>query len=325
MKPVILCGGAGTRVWPVSTPRRPKPLIPFPGRGTLLEATVRRWSPLGRPQVVVGPGLILPELDADVIVEPAPRGTAAAVLTLAAAHEGLVCVVPADHRVDDEEALRDAVLRGADLAETGALVLLGAVPDRPATGFGWMEVASADAPGPIRHFHEKPDVATAAAWLAGGRHLWNLGIFLFDAATLLEAAAELEPAWVDAARRAADGAAWGPSFLEIPAASFDRAIVERLTARFAVPVDAGWDDLGTWAAIHRWLDADADGNVIVGPVVAEGCRGSLLWSEGVPVRAREIDGAVVVATPEGVRVGEAQLPTRPGATLLVDKSGVRWC
>jgi mannose-1-phosphate guanylyltransferase len=301
------------------------------GEESLLAATVSRVAPLGPVAVMVGPQHVsacratIPSIER--LIEPAPRGTAAAVLAAAAwARDGLVLVLPADHVVGDEVGFRRAVVAACSAAVSGALVLFGVQPTRPATGFGWIAVGDELIHGArsVRGFVEKPSLDRAERLLASGDHLWNGGIFLFDAAALWARAERLEPAMCDAVRRAVEDAradgqdTWfGPTFTDARAVSFDVAVVERCDGLAVVSLDVGWDDLGSWDAVGRAGRRDPDGNVTVGPVEAVGCRGSVLWSDGPSLRVVGAVDLAVAATRDGVLVlPRARSEEAKGADLV---------
>jgi mannose-1-phosphate guanylyltransferase len=331
--PVILSGGAGTRLWPLSRLARPKPLVALDGGSTLLQQTALRvaadaaFAPL---LVVTGAEdaeAVAAQLDeagaarALTIVEPAPRGTAAAIAlaALAAGGNALLLVMPSDHAIADEAAFRAAVEAGAPVAAEGWLVTFGIEPDRPETGYGYIRRGETIGAGAYRveRFTEKPALATAEAWLGEGGYLWNAGIFLLRADAYLAALAEHAPA-VEAACRAAwaaarrEGARAKPdaaAFAESPSVSADVAVMERADRVAVVPVDMGWSDLGSWEAVYEIGAKDANGNVVAGDVVVPGSRDCLVRSDGPAVVALGVSDLVIVATERAVLVvprGETQ-------------------
>ena len=331
--PVILSGGAGTRLWPLSRLARPKPLVALDGSSTLLQQTAlrvadaRAFAPL---LVVTGAEdaeAVTAQLDeagtapALTIVEPAPRGTAAAIAlaALAAGGDTLLLVMPSDHAIADQAAFRAAVEAGAPVAADGWLVTFGIEPDRPETGYGYILRGGGIAEGAfqVERFTEKPDLATAEDWLGEGGYLWNAGIFLMRADAYLAALAEHEPA-VEAACRAAwsaarrEGARAEPdaaAFAEAPSVSADVAVMERADRVAVVPVDMGWSDLGSWEAVYALGAKDSEGNVVAGDVVVPGSRDCLVRSDGPAVVALGVSDLVIVATERAVLVvprGETQ-------------------
>jgi mannose-1-phosphate guanylyltransferase/mannose-1-phosphate guanylyltransferase/mannose-6-phosphate isomerase len=308
IRPVILSGGAGTRLWPLSRAGRPKQFLALAGEESLLKATARRAGAWGAPIVVAGRDQALAvraELpDARLLLEPCARGTAAAVaLAALGAEEGeLLLVMPSDHHIEDEAAFRAAVEAAAPLARDGWLVTFGIEADRPETGYGYIQRGEALGPGAFRaaRFAEKPDRETASAWLDEGGWDWNAGIFLFAREAVLAALEEHGPEIVEAARGDLEAA---------PSASIDRAVMEKAARVAVVPVRMGWSDIGSWDALHALGPLDADGNLLTGDVVAPGSRSCLVRSEGPVVVALGVEDLVIVATERAVLVvprGESQ-------------------
>lgn len=304
--PVILCGGSGTRLWPVSRKSYPKQFSPLLGAESLFQATLRRLSGEGfaaplvltnsdfrflATEQIAGAGV----MDATILVEPEARNTGPAILTaalhLAADPEALMLVAPSDHAIGDDEAFRAAVRAGGTAARKGRLVTFGIAPTRPETGYGYLELAAppsgGDAPVPLLGFTEKPDAETAAAMLAEGRFLWNAGIFLFRVKDILAAFEVHAPGLVAPCRAALETGGADLSFYRLGEAAYaeaedisiDYAVMERAENLSVVPYAAGWSDVGSWDAL--WLEAgpDADGVVTAGPATAVDCERTLLRSE----------------------------------------------
>ncbi|MDO8327924.1 MAG: mannose-1-phosphate guanylyltransferase/mannose-6-phosphate isomerase [Cypionkella sp.] len=335
--PVLLCGGSGTRLWPLSRKSYPKQFAPLIGPQSLFQASARRLSGPGfaAPVVVTGSDFRfivteqLLELGIDpglILIEPEGRNTAPAVLAAALClakidPQALMLVAPSDHVVPDPAAFRAAVETGRAAAEAGRIVTFGIRPTHAETGYGWLELdaaapVAADGPQPLRRFVEKPDAPRAAAMLASGCHLWNAGIFLFSVQTILEAfgrhAADLLPparAAVEAARvdlgflRLAP-AAWA----QIPAVSVDVAVMEQADNLSVVPYGAGWSDLGGWDAVWREMGPDTAGVAVSGKATALDCQDSLLRSEA--------EGVALV----GIGLRNIIAVAMPDAVLVVDKS-----
>ncbi|MEA3064910.1 MAG: mannose-phosphate guanylyltransferase [Sphingomonadales bacterium] len=308
IRPVILSGGAGTRLWPLSRADRPKQFLALAGDDSLLKATARRAAAWGAPIVVAGREQALavraevPE--ARLVLEPCARGTAAAIAlaALAAAEGELLLVMPSDHHIEDETAFRSAVATAAPLAGEGWLVTFGVAPDRAETGYGYIKRGEALAAGAFRaaRFAEKPDRATAESWLAEGGWDWNAGIFLFAKEALLGALGEHAPDVLAAVEE---------DFAAAPDVSIDRAVMEKAARVAVVPAAMGWSDIGSWEALHALGPVDADGNLLTGDAVAPGSRDCLVRSEGPTVVALGVEGLVIVATERAVLVvprGESQ-------------------
>lgn len=320
--PVILCGGSGTRMWPLSRRLRPKQLLPLTGTRTLLHETIARLDGLDatEPVVVCGEGvrfavaeqLAAAEVEAAIVVEPAGRNTAPAI---GAAVRGLdgdpyVLVCPSDHHVADPAAFRAAVAAGLPLADAGHIVVFGVPPTHPATGFGYVQCGAPLGEGfEVATFTEKPDATTAKAWVEAGTHWWNAGVFLFRRQAFLDELARHAPAVAAACTAAAAEAQTrhgfvrlGDSFLDAPSVPVDVAVMERTDRAAVVPLDAGWQDLGTWSALWAALPHDDAGNATTGDVVLSGCRDSLVHASRRLVVALDLVDHVVVETADAVLV-----------------------
>jgi len=331
--PVLLCGGSGTRLWPLSRASYPKQFVPLTGDETLFQASATRLSGdgFGAPVVVTGSDfrfIVAEQLmavgrdPAAILIEPHGRNTAPAVLA-AALHlartdpDGMMLVAPSDHVVPDAAAFRVAVTRGAEAAKAGDLVTFGIRPDRPETGYGYLELASEGQGGDpvkLKRFVEKPDAAKAAEMLAAGTYLWNAGIFLFEVKTILAAFEAHAPGLMDPVRRAVEGGQADLGFLrldpdpwgEAEEISIDYAVMERASNLSVVPYDQGWSDLGDWEAVLRDSPRDGDGVATHGPATAIDCKDTLLRSEadGLEVVGIGLQDAVVVALPDAVLVAD---------------------
>jgi mannose-1-phosphate guanylyltransferase len=308
IRPVILSGGAGTRLWPLSRAGRPKQFLALAGEVSLLKATARRAAAWGAPIVVAAREQALAVRaevpDARLVLEPCARGTAAAVaLAALAAGEGeLLLVMPSDHHIEDEAAFRAAVATAEPLARDGWLVTFGITPDRAETGYGYIRRGEALAEGAWRaaRFAEKPDRATAQGWVADGGWDWNAGIFLFDREALLEALGRHAPEVLAAVKG---------DFADAPSASIDKALMEKAEKVAVVPAAMGWSDIGSWEALLALGPVDEDGNLLTGDVVAPDSRNCLVRSDGPVVVALGVDDLVIVATERAVLVvprGETQ-------------------
>jgi len=335
--PVILCGGSGTRLWPVSRKVRPKPFLPLVSDETLFEQALRRVAGDDRfapPMVVAGAAhadLITAQLGdtpgARLVVEPAARNTAPAIALAAALlpADAVMLVCPSDHHSADAAAFRAAALAAAALAGQDYLVSFGIAPDRPETGYGYLQRGERLAGGfAIRRFVEKPDRARAEEYLASGDYSWNGGIFAFRAGYLL---AELAAHRPDMARLVAEAVAGGhaegavfhpapQSFAAIAGDSIDYAVMENTVRAAMVPVDMGWSDIGNWAALADALagSADSAGNVARGPTNQGGvadfdqCRGVLAMTDGPRISAVGLEDVCII-----VANGEVLVTTRDGA------------
>jgi mannose-1-phosphate guanylyltransferase len=332
--PVILSGGTGVRLWPLSRLGRPKQLLAFGKSGeTLLQQTVRRVCDPERfaPPVVVGAAVdadrVAAQLEAAsapprlLLLEPEPRGTAAAVALAALASEPaeLLLVLPSDHAIGNEAGFLAAIEAALAAAEAGRLVCLGIEPDRAETGYGWVRPGEAIGAGAFAAaaFREKPSREDAEAMLAEGGWYWNAGIFLFRAGAYLAELGRLAPEVCAAAKAALAGSAiegerlspGREAFAAAPRISLDHAVMERSDKVAVVPAVMAWSDIGSWEALHALGPADAAGNVLSGDVVAPASRGCLVRSDGPTVVALGVADLVIVATERAVLVvprGETQ-------------------
>jgi mannose-1-phosphate guanylyltransferase len=329
--PVILCGGAGTRLWPLSRLARPKQLLALTGEATLLQLAAERVREPGQfaaPWLVasgVQASAIAAQLGAAtlglMILEPVARNTAPAIAlaALRAAPDDLLLVLPSDHLIRDVAAFRAAVARGTAAARDGWIVTFGMAPDRPETGFGYIERGEAIGDGVFRasRFVEKPDRETAQAYVASGAFDWNGGIFLFRAGAMTDALRAHAPDVLAAAEAAlADAGAedgmlrpGGTAFAAAPATSIDYAVMEKAGRVAVVPLNAGWSDIGSWDALHEVSERDDSGNALQGQALTVDSRNCLIRAEGPSVTAVGVDDLVIVATRDSVLVmrrGESQ-------------------
>ena len=333
--PVILSGGAGTRLWPLSRTLYPKQLLPLTAEQSLLQETVARVGDRGRfaaPLVVCNEDhrfLIAEQMRQSghklrtLVLEPIGRNTApavacAALLLMRDDPDALMLVLPSDHRIEKPEAFLAAVGVAARAARDGALVTFGITPNAPETGYGYIRRAGryrlggAALPGcfAIERFVEKPNRPTAESFLADGGYVWNSGMFLFTAGAYLAELERLEPAMLAHCREAVDSGKPDLDFYRLdrkafeacPAQSIDYAVMEHAAKAAVVPVDAGWNDVGSWAALWSVGGKDADGNVHQGDVIANDTRNSYLRAEGPLLCTVGVDDLVVVATEDAVLV-----------------------
>ncbi|MEX2450259.1 MAG: mannose-1-phosphate guanylyltransferase/mannose-6-phosphate isomerase [Rhodospirillales bacterium] len=328
--PVILSGGTGSRLWPLSRANLPKQFLAPLGGPTLLQATARRVDGGG----FAAPILICHEdhrfiaseqlravgiTPAATLLEPVGRNTApaaalAALLITAHDPAALMLVLPADHAIGDTQAFRKAVEMARAAAEAGALVTFGIAPGYAEPGYGYIRQGDPleNAPGcfGVGRFIEKPDKKTAEDLIATGGHFWNSGIFLFPAALFLEELERFEPGVVEHCRKALETAQkdlWFRRlsleiFAPVPARSIDYAVMEKTTHAAVVPATFAWSDLGSWAGLWQTADKDADGNMKHGEAIALDTRNSCLYGDGILVAALGIDGLIVAARDDAVVV-----------------------
>ncbi len=328
--PVLLAGGTGTRLWPMSRGLFPKQFMALAGEQTLLADTAQRMTPrlFLAPVVVcndahrfiVGEQLRHADVVPDsIVLEPVGRNTAvaAAVAALMVAErdpEGIMLLAPADHVVARADAFERAVETALPAARAGNLVTFGIVPTRTETGYGYIERGDA-VPGSkgcfaLARFTEKPDAETAEAWLASGQHFWNSGIFLMQAKAYLSELETAVPKVLEAARAALSKARRDLDFIRLdkdalaasPNISIDYAVMEKTAKGVVVPADMGWSDVGSWSALWEVSRKDDKGNVMRGDVVARNVTRSYLRSEKPLVAVLGLDDVVVVATDDVVLV-----------------------
>jgi mannose-1-phosphate guanylyltransferase/mannose-1-phosphate guanylyltransferase/mannose-6-phosphate isomerase len=320
--PVILSGGSGTRLWPLSRRTRPKQMLDLAGGGNMLALTVER---VADPALFAPPLLVAGKDQAEavaaalpdagiLILEPEAKNTAPAI-ALAALTVGpgdLLLVLPSDHLVGDLAGFHDAIRRARPLAEDGWIVTFGMKAERGETGYGYIERGPALGEGVHQavRFVEKPDAATAGRYASGGRHDWNGGIFLMSAGTYLDALAEHAPAIAKAAGAAMAGAKRegrrilpdAGAFAAAPPLSIDYAVMEKADRVAVVPVAIGWTDVGSWDALFDLLERDEAGNALTGDVLALDARNCLIRSEGPLVAAIGVEDLVVIATADAVLI-----------------------
>jgi mannose-1-phosphate guanylyltransferase/mannose-1-phosphate guanylyltransferase/mannose-6-phosphate isomerase len=329
--PIILCGGSGTRLWPVSRKAYPKQFAPLIGEESLYQMTLRRFAgaEFAAPLIMTGEEFRfmasdqaqeLGLADARVVIEPSARDTAPAILTaaltLSDTPDAIMLIAASDHVIEDLPGFLDAVAIGAAATEDGALVTFGVMPDRPETGYGYLELGDgADgAVRPLRSFREKPDLATAEQMLAAGNYLWNSGMFMFRVADILAAFETHAQDLLAPCRAALEGGAEDLAFLRLDseaygqarAISFDYAVMEQAERIKAVPLASGWSDLGSWDALWQNGHPDAEGVATQGPAIAIDCHDSYLRSEedGLQLVGLGLDGVVAVAMRDAVLVAD---------------------
>ena len=342
--PVILSGGSGTRLWPLSRTGRPKQLLSLTHEETMLQLTARRaGGDRFAPPMIVANAAHADEIDAQLagvgiadamlVLEPAARNTAPAIALAAieAEPDAILLVMPSDHVIADVAAFHAAIERAVPLVEAGWLATFGIAPTAPETGYGYINRGKEIAEGvhSVARFVEKPDRATAQHYLATGHYSWNGGIFLFTAGAYMEALDEFAPGMADAARAASaaarregrhiypDAQAFGLS----PSDSIDYAVMEKAERVAVVPVDMGWSDVGSWDALHDLAAKDDDGNAHHGEVIAIDTSNCLIRSEGPLVAVVGVKDVIVIATRDAVLVlprGDSQQVKRAVEALKRD-------
>lgn len=326
--PVVMCGGAGTRLWPLSRRQHPKQFLKLFGEYSPFQEAIRRSRAIKSAEapLVIGSELHrflinddLAEIGAsgiEVMLEPVSRNTAPA-LAMAALHatrkdpQALLLAMPADHFIEDPARFAVAVERGTPAARDGAIVLFGVRPTSAHTGYGYIQRATRAEVADVVAFREKPDAATARAYFESGRYLWNSGVFLMRADVYLDALQRHAPDIADAARAAVDGARWNGVALELDrdamsgcrSESIDYAVMEHTRLAKVVELVVNWSDLGTWASLlAAGAGGNTGGNVARGDVLLTDVSGSFVHSSGRLVAAVGLRDHVVISTPDAVFV-----------------------
>jgi mannose-1-phosphate guanylyltransferase/mannose-6-phosphate isomerase len=344
MIPVILSGGSGSRLWPLSRAMHPKQFLSLGGDQSLFQRTLSRLAAIQNgpltPIVVSNEDhrfLVAEQCRAldispqTILLEPIGRNTApaiaAAVLkSLATGKDELLLVLPADHVFDDLEALHEAFEKGAPAARDGRIVTFGIIPNKAETGYGYIRVAEkSDEIQAVQEFVEKPDLFTAEQYLSDGRYYWNSGMFLFEASSMLAQLSEYAPKVLDAVQAALSNAKEDLDFTRLDAIAFaaaenisiDYAVLERSNQVSVVPLDAGWNDIGSWSAVWEVAEKDAQGNASHGDVMLEATRNAYVHAEHRMVSVLGLDDVIVVETADAVMV--AAKDKAQDVKLLVDR------
>lgn len=329
MIPVVLSGGSGSRLWPLSRAMHPKQFLSIGGEYSLFQSTLKRLAKIESisltPIVVSNEDhrfLVAEQCRAlgvtpsAILLEPCGRNTApaiaaAVVKALSTGKDELLLVLPADHAIDNIEALQSAFEAGAIAANNGNIVTFGIVPNKPETGYGYIRVAEkVHTTQPVEAFVEKPDFETAQGYLEDGRYYWNSGMFLFKASVMLEQLRTHAPLVLQSVEAALEAATNDLDFTRLNSEAFgaaenisiDYAVMERSDKVAVLPLDAGWNDVGSWSAVWEIADKDTEGNATRGDVILEATRNAYVHAEHRMVSVLGLDDIVVVETADAVMV-----------------------
>ena len=326
--PIIMAGGTGSRLWPLSRQLNPKQFLKLCGDSTLLQQTISRLDGLeaSAPAIICNEDhrfMVAEQLrqltveDASILLEPVGRNTAPAIALAAlnatqSGQDPVLLVLAADHYMADEAAFRQAVHAAAQFAEQNKLATFGIVPTHPETGYGYIQRGDSltNSGFKVARFVEKPDLVTAQGYLAGGDYYWNSGMFMFKASAYLKELAEFRPDILDVCKKSLEAGQKDLDFIRLDAATFtqcpedsiDYAVMEKTQEGVVVPLDAGWSDIGSWSALWQIGHRDEQGNVCKGDVLALGTHNSLIHAEHKLVATLGVDDLVVVETKDAVLV-----------------------
>ena len=326
--PVILSGGSGTRLWPLSREAYPKQFLQLSGTHSMLQSTWLRVADVAaQPPIVVANEahrfVAAEQLQqvgttpSAILLEPIGRNTAPAIAAAALearrnGEDPLLLVLPSDHLIRNVEHFHQAITQAAAIAEQGKLVTFGIQPTAPETGYGYIKATAGEGARAIERFVEKPDLATAEAYVASGEYYWNSGMFLFRASRYLEELERLQPQILAACRASWDKARRDSDFIRLdadafaasPSDSIDYAVMEKTNDAAVVPLDAGWSDVGSWTALRDVSEQDGNGNAHQGDVIAIDCRNTFAYGERL-IAMVGLEDIIVVETDDAVLVGKS--------------------
>ncbi|PCH62030.1 MAG: mannose-1-phosphate guanylyltransferase/mannose-6-phosphate isomerase, partial [Gammaproteobacteria bacterium] len=318
MIPVIMSGGSGTRLWPLSRKNKPKQFLNLFGDNSLFQDTLTRLSGvemLEAPIIVCNEDhrfMVAEQLqekgidNAEIVLEPSARNTAPAIAlaALQAQQRGddpILLILAADHVIQDIPAFHQAISAANSEAQHGHLVTFGIIPTEPHTGYGYIEAQDKNSPSKVNAFVEKPDVDTAQAYVDAGNFYWNSGMFMFKASTVINELKRLAPEILAACEQALSNAVHDLDFIrvdkeqfsECPSDSFDYAVMEKTDKAVVIPLAAGWSDVGSWSSLWETHSQDADNNVLIGDVTIQDVNNSYIHSEHRLVTVMGLDNVVV--------------------------------
>ena len=345
--PVIMAGGSGTRLWPLSRAAHPKQFLRLHGEATMLQATVTRLSGLDIQTSITicneehrfFVAEQLREIDklGSIILEPVGRNTAPAIAlaALTAKDDPLLLVLAADHVIQDEIAFREAVIRAIPLAESGKLVTFGVIAHEPNTGYGYIKKGTSQGPGfSVDAFVEKPSFEVAKEYLESGDYFWNSGMFLFKASRYLESLQKHRSDIYDACQLSMNGVTQDNDFSRVnkidfeacPSESIDYAVMEKTKHAVVVPMDAGWSDIGSWSSLWDISKKDLNGNSVHGDVILHETNNSYVRTDGKLVAAIGVDDLVIVSTKDVLVVAhkDSDQDVKKVAEQLKQKKRIEW-
>lgn len=327
MIPVIMSGGSGTRLWPLSRKNKPKQFLNLFGEYSLFQDTLGRLSGLTgleAPIIVCNDDhrfMVAEQLqeiaisDAEIILEPCARNTAPAIViaalqALSHGNDPLMLVLAADHIIQDNKAFHQAIKQAEIEAHKGHLVTFGIIPDSPHTGFGYIEAQDKKTPTNVIAFVEKPDLIRAQQYLDSGHHYWNSGMFMFKASTILQEIERYSPEMLASCKQALESAELDLDFIRLdktkfqtcPSNSLDYTVMEKTEKAVVIPLDAGWSDVGSWSSLWDNHDKDQNNNVLIGDVIVDKVTNSYIHAEHRLVSVLGVDNIVVVETPDAIMV-----------------------
>jgi mannose-1-phosphate guanylyltransferase/mannose-6-phosphate isomerase len=326
--PVLLAGGSGTRLWPVSREFYPKQLVKFIGENSLVQNTIKRLSPsldMENVRIVCGKEHVheierhIKEIgispENKIIAEPCGRNTAPAILlamrlVLANEHDAVLCVFPADHVIRDEHVFHERLAAAVKLAEMGYIVTFGITPHYPETGYGYIEGGKEMSFGALslKRFVEKPDLETAKRYIDAGNFFWNSGMFAFKASVMDQELSTLHPELFHQMKQLPfkGGVISEKGYRELPNISIDYAVMEKTDKGAVLPSDFGWSDIGSWKSLYDFIPKDAAGNVIDGDVISEDTRNCFIMGYERLIATNGLRNIVVVETPDSVFVSDME-------------------
>lgn len=326
--PVILCGGSGSRLWPLSRSSYPKQFLRLTGTDSLLQQTIKRCAALDATapllisdvttRFIIAEQLLEIGIDnASILLEPVRRNTGPAIVSaalfLCQQHEdACMLILPSDHVIENEEVFAEAVAMAYEAAQSGYLMTFGIKPDRPETGYGYLRADSSEYGSvlPLAAFVEKPDLNTAKRYVESGKYFWNSGMFLFRATQLIDEIKKYAPNMLESCQRALSAASSDADFVRLeensyaenPAIAIDYALMEQTKHAAMVALDAGWSDIGSWQSVWQVAQKNEDGNTMQGDVLLQDCKDCLIQADGRLIAGVGLENLAVIDTPDALLI-----------------------